>query len=663
MTELEAAKMKELVRRLNEAADAYYNGRGELMTDFEWDRLFDELKALEETTGTVLEDSPTHKVSADEVAGKKEAHEFPALSLAKTKQTEEAAKWADMRPVWISWKLDGLTLVVTYDGGKLKKIVTRGDGHTGTNITHLAAGIAGVPVTIAEQGHTVIRGEAVIAYRDFEEFAAESKEDYANPRNLASGSLTLKEVEELKARKLVWKPFSLVYSEAGWGETSWGAGLDALDKLGFKCVERELVPVPTAENLQAAIDRWTEKVTGKTYPYPVDGLVITYDDAKFAKTGSVTGHHATREGLAFKWQDEEAKTVLDHVEWSCAVGSISPVAVFSPVELEGTTVKRANLCNISECERLGVGGKGTKISVIKANKIIPKVVRVDEKAGELEVPETCPVCGGKTAVEVSETGTRRLVCTNGSCAAKALRKFMRFAGKEGMDIEGLAGETIARFVREGWIRRASDLYRLGEHRDEIAALEGFGAKSADNIAQATEAAKKGKKPEQFLVALAIPQIGAEVAKLLLGAYPKLEELFKAAAEATGPEVFTGIDGIGEQKAASFIGWCKDAENMALVKEVMEQVEFIEFKAAAKTGRCAGLTVVVTGDLKADGRFKTRGALKAYIESEGGKVTGSVTKNTSFLINNDVNSASGKNKKAKELGVKIVSEDDFTNLYA
>lgn len=657
------ALMRQLVDRLNEAADAYYNGRGELMTDFEWDAMFDQVKALEASTGIVLPDSPTQKVSADNAQGQKEAHEFPALSLAKTKQPLDIVKWAEGRPVWLSWKLDGLTLVVTYDGGKLSKVVTRGDGHVGTNITQLAPGIGGLPKTIAETGHLVVRGEAVIAYRDFAEFVAESQEDYANPRNLASGSLTLKDVNELKARKLVWKPFSLVYSENGLGAGSWGGALDALDALGFNCVERELVREPDLAHLEAAIDRWTHKVTDKICPYPVDGLVITYDDAAYAKTGSVTGHHATREGLAFKWQDEAARTKLDHIEWSCAVGSISPVAVFEPVELEGTTVKRANLCNISECERLGMGGKGTEISVIKANKIIPKVIAVERCEGELTIPDACPVCGGSTRIEVSDSGTRKLVCTNPGCAAKALRKFMRFVGKEGMDIDGLAGETIARFVREGFIRTAGDIYRLPEHRDEIAAMEGFGAKSADNLVQAVEAARKDRKPEQFLVALSIPLVGVEVAKLLLNECPDLKQLFEMASASLDPEIFVSVDGIGAAKSAAFVAWCRDPVNMALVEDVMAQVEFLPFKPKAVSGRCAGLTFVITGDLEAEGRFKTRSVLKAYIESEGGKVTGSVTKATDYLINNDVASTSGKNKKAKELGIEIISEAVFVERFA
>ena len=398
MTEEQQKRMEQLVDELNRASEAYYNGRQELMTDYEWDARFDELKRLEMETGTTLPDSPTQRVSEDNTAGQKEEHEFPALSLAKTKQVSDLVKWAEGRPIWISWKLDGLTLVVTYDGGRLTKVVTRGNGHIGTNITHLAHAISGIPQRIEELGHVVIRGEAVISYDDFNQFVMESGEDYANPRNLASGSLSLKDPEEVKPRKIQWIPFTLSYPTS---IISWGARMDWLDTLGFNTVQRELVENPTEENVQAVIDRFTERVTGQNqktldsplstlnsaYPFPVDGLVITYDDTEYAATGSVTGHHATRAGLAFKWQDEAAETELQEIEWSCAASTISPVAIFSPVELEGTTVKRASLCNISECERLGIGDAGTKLSVIKANKIIPKVIKVIETVGTLHIPE------------------------------------------------------------------------------------------------------------------------------------------------------------------------------------------------------------------------------------------------------------------------------------
>ncbi len=662
-TDEKTEQMRAMAAQLNEAADAYYNGRGELMTDFEWDALFDRLKALEDETGVVLDESPTHRVSADDVAGQKEPHEYPALSLAKTKKVADVAKWSEGRPIWLSWKLDGLTLVVTYENGRLVKVVTRGDGHTGTNITHLAPGIGGIPRTVACGGHLVVRGEAVISYADFDAFCAQSQEEYANPRNLASGSLTLKDVDELRQRRLRWIPFTLVHADEPLA--SWGACMDHLEKVGLSSVERELVREPTVAALQGAIDRWTEKVTSKANPYPVDGLVVCYDDVAYARTGSVTGHHATRAGLAFKWQDETAATELERIEWSCAVASISPVAVFRPVQLEGTVVKRASLCNISECERLGIGGKGTGIEVIKANKIIPKVVKVTKKVGAFEVPSRCPVCGAATVVDGGADGvTKRLQCTNPTCAARELRKFMRFVSKDGMDIDGLAGETLAKFVNRGWVRTFGDIYRLGAHRREIAEMEGFGERSAEKIVAAIEAARVRGAP-QFLVALSIPLCGIDVAKRLLGAYG-VKDLFAKARESAHPadlfsqgeDVFAAIDGIGPGKSSAFVRWCADEKNMAAVEDVLSQVTLDEYKAAAG-GRCNGLVFVVTGDVH---HYANRDALKAYVESQGGKVAGSVSSKTSFLINNDVTSSSSKNTKAKALGVPIISEDEFVSRF-
>ena len=742
-------EMRVLIERMNEASDAYYNGRGELMTDYEWDALFDRLKKLEDETGEVLPDSPTHKVSEDAIPGQKERHEYPALSLAKTKKVEDLVKWAEGRPIWISWKLDGLTLVATYDDGRLTRVLTRGGGEIGTNITHLADAIDGLPKKIAEKGHLVIRGEAVISYADFEQFLMESDEEYANPRNLASGSLSLKDVEEVKRRRIRWIPFTLVHTEYDLipesqnselktqvdespesrnSETqtpagthpeaappakqeatnqsrdlaSWGGRMDFLQDLGFKPVEREVILHPDETSVEDAIARWTEKVTGirtgkqkgnpensgvenpgagnpekrtnsRTNPYPVDGLVITYDDTLYAATGSVTGHHATRAGYAFKWQDESADSVLDHIEWSCAASTITPVAVFEPVELEGTTVQRASLCNISECERLGIGGPGTELSVIKANKIIPKVIRVIRPEGRLEIPKNCPVCGAQTEIRVNEASeTRTLRCTNPACAAKQLKKFTRFVSKTGMDIDGISEQTLARFINAGWVREYADLYHLPEHREEIVQMEGFGEKSMENLAGALAKSRQAE-PNRLLFALCIPLCGQEVAKLLLSRYA-LPDLIRTARGTEDPEVFSDISGIGPEKSASFVRWMQEEENAAGLDRLLAELTFREEdladpgdpasaagKAAreAAEGRCAGLTFVVTGDVH---HYKNRNELKAYIESQGGKVTGAVSGSTSFLINNDVNSTSGKNQKAKKLGIPIISEDEFVERF-
>lgn len=658
MAEDKLRKMRELVDTLNEAADAYYNGQGERMSDYEWDAMFDQLKQLEIETGQQLPDSPTNRVSEDNITGQKEEHEFPALSLAKTKQPEELAKWAEGRPIWLSWKLDGLTLVVTFDNGKLTKVVTRGNGHVGTNITHLAPAIAGIPREIKAVGHVVVRGECVISYEDFEQFNMESDEEYANPRNLASGSLTLKDVDEVRQRHLRWIPFTLVYTEEA--IDSWGARMDWLEMNGMKAVEREQIAQPTLQNIERVIARWTEKVTDKENPYPVDGLVITYDDTAFAQTGSVTGHHATRAGYAFKWQDEHADTTLDHIEWSCAASTISPVAVFSPVELEGTTVKRASLCNISECERLGIGSRGTRLSVIKANKIIPKVIRVDEKIGELEIPDCCPVCGAQTRISISPaSATKTLHCTNAKCPAKQLRKFARFVSKEGVNIDGISEQTVAKFINLGWVKEYADLYRLKDHAMEIAAMEGFGEKSARNLLRSIEKARD-VEARRFLYALSIPLCGQDVCKRLLGAYPLREIIDIASGKSDkivpgGDTPFALIAGIGPEKSNRIVEWFHDEENLMMVEKLLRQVRVSQESNEPSGEKCKGLTFVVTGDVT---RYKNRNELKAYIEGQGGKVTGSVSKSTNYLINNDVASVSTKNQKARQLGIPVISESEF-----
>ena len=672
MTEQTLQRIHQLVEELNQASEAYYNGKAEQMTDYEWDARFDELKRLEEKTGIVLPESPTQKVSEDNVEGQKEEHEFPALSLAKTKQTAELVKWAEGRPIWISWKLDGLTLVATYDNGKLTKVVTRGNGHIGTNITHLAKAINGIPQNIEEKGHTVIRGEAVISYEDFDRFLLESGEDYANPRNLASGSLTLKDVEEVKRRNIRWIPFTLVYTEQD--IPSWGQRMEWLKEQGFSPVDCQLVENPDLQQVTAVIDDFTKLVTSNSNPYPVDGLVVSYDDTAYAQTGSVTGHHATRAGLAFKWQDEAAETELIEIEWSCAASTISPVAIFQPVELEGTTVKRASLCNISECERLGIGGQGTKISVIKANKIIPKVISVNESVGTLHIPEHCPVCQAATTITTSEgSGTRTLHCTNPTCPAKQLKKYARFVSKDGMDIDGMSEQTLAKFVNLGWIQEYADIYKLRNHIRDIASLEGFGEKSAANIMRAIEKARE-VDAQKLLIALSIPKCGPDVAKRLLVNYT-LEQLMDLAdntkvgdgnektdeTEVNMPatDVLSHIDGIGPERSALIIGWFKNEDNKLILRNLLNEVRVIHKQVKPTGKQCDGLTFVITGDVH---HYKNRNELKAYIESQGGKVTGSVSNSTSFLINNDVTSTSGKNKKAQELGIPILSEDDFISRF-
>ena len=668
MVDDKISRMQQLVRELNEASDAYYNGRGERMTDYEWDACFDELKRLEQETGTTLPDSPTQKVSEDTITGQKEEHEFAALSLAKTKQPAELVKWSEERPIWISWKLDGLTLVVTYDNGQLTKVVTRGNGHIGTNITHLSKAINGIPQNIGYKGHTVIRGEAVISYDDFDRFLIESGEDYANPRNLASGSLTLKDVEEVRQRHIQWIPFTLVYLDDD--IPSWGDRMDWLEQQGFHTVEHRLIEHPDLSSVESVIEVFTEEVTSKKNPFPVDGLVICYDDTVYARTGSITGHHATKAGLAFKWQDEAAETVLQEIEWSCAASTISPVAIFRPVELEGTTVKRASLCNISECERLGIGAKGTEISVIKANKIIPKVIKVIRTEGVLEIPHECPVCHAVTEIRVSEaSGTKTLHCTNTECPAKQLKKFARFVSKEGMNIDGISEQTLSKFINLGWISEYADIYDLRQHIRELANMEGFGEKSASNIMRSIDRSAH-VEAHRLLYALNIPLCGLDVCKRLLSAYPLDElvamtqpqpaveaDLFAPVTSDISP--LTSIAGIGPEKSASFINWFRDARNRQRYHHLLEKLQVTQASNEPTGNLCEGLTFVVTGDVH---HYKNRNELKAYIESQGGKVASAVSGSTSYLINNDVTSTSGKNQKAQQLGIPILSEDEFVERF-
>ena len=642
-------RYEELVKKLNEASEAYYNGKEELISNYEWDAMFDEAAGLEAQTGYILPESPTQNTGAAQEGGQREAHEFPALSLAKTKQVEELVKWAGQFPIWLSWKLDGLTLVLTYDGGELTKILTRGNGVTGTNITYLKNAIAGFPLKIEYQGHMVVRGEALISYPDFEVINATIEDDdekYANPRNLASGTLALEDPFKVKERRVHFYAFTLVYREEP--VVSWGERMDFLSQQGFTVIEREKL---TAQQLPEAVERWTKKVEEGRMPLPVDGLVVCYDDTDYAASGSVTGHHANRAGLAFKWQDVSAVSRLDHIEWSCAASTISPVAVFEPVKLEGTTVSRASLCNISEMKRLGIG-ENCMLEIIKANKIIPKCIGVSESDGVFTIPESCPVCGARTQIRISpKSKTETLHCTNPDCSAKHVKMFTRFVSKQGMDIDGLSIQTMLKFMNEGFIGRFADIYHLSDHAEAIKEMDGFGEKSCDNMLQAIEKSRRAL-PVNFIYALCIPMIGVDAGKKIVGK-AGFEGFLSRMQDGTG---FEDIEGIGPEKSSSVMEWYANDKNrsslQALLKEVtIEQTE----KAAPEGDSCKGITFVITGEVS---HYKNRDELKAYVEAHGGKVTGSVTSKTDYLINNDIESTSSKNKKAKELGVPIITEEEF-----
>ena len=645
-------RIEELVAQLNKASEAYYNGQDEIMSNYEWDAMFDELTVLENETGYILPNSPTQNAGYESNSGQKEAHEYSALSLAKTKKVEELEKWAEDYPIWLSWKLDGLTLVITYDNGKLTKILTRGNGTIGTNITHLKNSIQGFPLEIPYKGHLVVRGEAVISYTDFaaiNDMIEDEDEKYANPRNLASGTLNLDDEEEVKKRKVHFHAFTLVHMDEAM--ISWGERMNFLEEMKFTVVDRE---PGDAKTIGALIDKWTKRVETGKMDLPVDGLVICYDDTEYASTGSVTGHHATRAGYAFKWQDEAVDSRLRYIEWSCAVSTISPVAVFEPVQIEGTTVSRASLCNISEIERLGVGKECT-LSVIKANKIIPKCIAVKDAVGEVEIPSECPVCKAATKIHISGSGTKTLHCTNPDCTAKNVKKFSRFVSKNGMDIDGLSDQTIIRFINEGYIREFADIYELAQHFSAISSLEGFGEKSCENLDKAIEKSRK-VHPVNLMFALCIPMIGTDAAKKIVNTVG-FEGFLERLEQGVG---FEDVDGIGGEKSNSILEWYTNENNRTAMQNLLTKVEVQKVeKKNTEGGTCNGLTFVITGDVH---QFKNRDEFKAYVEAQGGKVAGSVSGKTNYLVNNDVESASSKNKKAKELGVEIISEDAFVEMF-
>lgn len=646
-------KIDDLVESLNRASKAYYNGADEIMPNYEWDALFDELTQLEKETGYIRQDSPTQNAGYEAEAGNREPHEYPALSLAKTKSIEELKKWAGDMPIWLSWKLDGLTLVLTYDGGRLVKILTRGNGTVGSNITFLQDAISGFPKEIPYKGHMVVRGEATISYTDFKllnDTIEDDDEKYANPRNLASGTLNLDDVEEVKRRHVVFYAFTLVHIDDD--IISWGDRMSYLSDMKFNVVKREATD---AAGLDEAVKRWTRDVESGKMDVPVDGLVICYDDTAYAAGGSITGHHATRAGFAFKWQDEAVDTRLRYIEWSCAVSTISPVAVFEPVQIEGTTVSRASLCNLTEIERLGVGKECT-LSVIKANKIIPKCIAVKDAVGAVEIPKECPVCHHPTRIFVSKnSGVKTLHCTNPDCTAKNVKKFSRFVSKSGMDIDGLSVQTMLKFINEGFIKQFPDIYHLPEHFEKISSMEGFGEKSCTNMQAAIEKSRH-VHPVNLIFALCIPLIGTDAGKKIVNAigFDGFADRMRNATD------FVDIDGIGQEKSGSILEWYASPQNSAMFEALIKEldIEKVDIKDMSE-GSLNGKTFVITGDVH---DFANRSEFKAYVESQGGKVTGSVSKKTDYLVNNDTESTSSKNKKAKELGIPIISEDTFIEMF-
>lgn len=650
MSEKKSERINELVRTLNAAAKAYYQEAAEIMSNYEYDALYDELVQLEQETGIVLASSPTVNVGYEVLTElPKERHERPMLSLDKTKDPQVLKEWAGSKKSLLSWKLDGLTIVLTYREGRLFKAVTRGNGEVGEVITNNAKVFQNIPLSIAYEGELVLRGEAVIRYSDFykiNEEIAEADARYKNPRNLCSGSVRQLNNEITAKRNVNFFAFSLVKADGIDFHNSHEQELLWLKGQGFGIVEYKVV---TADTMEEAIRGFAGKI--ETNDFPSDGLVLLYDDIVY---GEALGRTAKfpRNAIAFKWEDEVRETVLQKIEWSPSrTGLINPVAVFEPVELEGTTVSRASVHNISVMESLKLG-IGDRIEVYKANMIIPQIARNLTESGNMEIPAHCPVCGGATEVK-SIADARSLYCTNPECQAKKVKSFALFVSRDAMNIEGLSEATLEKLIARGFIHELADIFRLQRYEQEIREMEGFGEKSCCNLLASIEKARTTTLP-RLIYALGIQNIGAANAKMLAKQYHyEIGELAAASAEE-----LAAVDGIGEVIASSVRAYFDDADKKEQLAHLLEELTLEKPAEASKEQIFAGKNFVITGSVE---HFANRGEVKALIESLGGKVTGSVTGKTDYLINNDTASASSKNKKAKELGVPVISEEEFLKM--
>ena len=643
-------RIRELTGQLNEASRAYYAEDREIMDNMTYDRLYDELVRLEEESGIILSDSPTHSVgyaAVDELP--KMAHERPMLSLEKTKDLETLRGFIGENRTLLSWKMDGLTIVLTYRGGTLALAVTRGNGRVGEVVTNNALTFKDLPVSVPFTGELVLRGEAYITYADFERINRDLEDvdaRYKNPRNLCSGSVRQLNNEVTASRSVRVKAFSLVKAEGMDFENSHEKEFRWLSSLGFDVVEYKAV---TAQTLDDAIAYFSEAV--QTSAFPSDGLVALYDDIRYGESLGTTAK-SPRNALAFKWADEERTTRLLEVEWSPSrTGLINPIAIFEPVELEGTTVSRASLHNVSILKELEMG-IGDEITVYKANMIIPQVADNLTRSGNLIIPDTCPACGKPTRLLEREE-VQTLICENPDCPAKAIKAFELFVSRDAMNLEGMSESTLEKFMAHGLIHSFADLFRLEEHRETIVAMEGFGGKSFDNLAAAAQRARKTTLV-RLLYAMGIPNIGLSGARLIADYFDgDVRRIMNARAEE-----LCEIDGIGPVIAAAFEAWWEKPENRAAFEELLKIVEIEKAPEKVLQEGVAGKVFVITGSLM---HYPNRNALKEQIEGAGGKVTGSVSAKTDYLINNDAASNSAKNKKAKELGVPILTEEDFLKL--
>ena len=649
MNETSIKRMKELGKKLREASRAYYQEDREIMPNVEYDALYDELSTLEEETGIVLADSPTVNVGYEAVDQlPKEEHERPMLSLDKTKDREALREFVGEHPTLLSWKLDGLTIVLTYENGELVKAVTRGNGIVGEVITNNARVFKNIPLKISFRGRLVLRGEAIITYSDFEkinETIGDADAKYKNPRNLCSGSVRQLNNEITAKRNVRFYAFSLVSAEGVDFQNSREVQFQWLNAQGFDVVEYRKV---TADTLDEAMDYFAEAVTKNDFPS--DGLVALYDNIAYGESLGTTAKFP-RNAMAFKWADEMRDTKLLEIEWSPSrTGLINPVAVFEPVELEGTTVSRASVHNISIMKELKLG-IGDTIRVYKANMIIPQIAENLTGSGNAPVPHICPACGQETVVK-KENDVECLFCVNPGCPAKKIKSFGLFTSRDAMNIDGLSEATLEKFIARGFIHDFGDIFEINRYRDEIVEMEGFGQKSYDNLIESLERAKETTLP-RVIYSLGIANIGLANAKVICRYFNNdLEKIRHASLEE-----ISEIDTIGPVLAGNLVSYFQDEENNRRLDHLMSFLH-IQDEGPKQEQIFAGMNFVITGSLV---HFGNRSEAKELIESLGGKVTGSVTKKTNYLINNDIQSSSSKNKKARELGIPILSEEDFLNL--
>lgn len=642
-------RMKELIPVLQKAAKAYYQEDREIMSNFEYDKLYDELEALETETGVTLAGSPTVSVGYEALEElPKEAHETPMLSLDKTKDVEALRDFVGDQKTLLSWKLDGLTIVLTYGDGKLQKAVTRGNGVVGEVITNNARVFKNIPLQISFKGELVLRGEAIITYSDFEKINEEIEDvdaRYKNPRNLCSGSVRQLNNEITARRNVHFYAFSLVRAQGVDFQNSREKQFQWLRDQGFDVVEYRMV---TRDTLDKAMDYFAGQVAKNDFPS--DGLVALYDDIAYGDSLGSTAKFP-RNSYAFKWKDETRETTLKEIEWSPSrTGLINPVAIFEPVELEGTTVSRASVHNISIMKELQLG-IGDRIQVYKANMIIPQIAENLTRSGKLEIPDTCPVCG-KEARVVKTNEVESLYCMNPDCQAKKIKSFTLFVSRDAMNIDGLSEATLEKFILKGFIKDFGDIFEIGKFREEIVEMDGFGEKSFDNLMASLEKARHTTLP-RLLYSLGIANIGLANAKMICKEFHyDLEKMVQATAEE-----ISSIEGIGPVIAKTYTEYFSDEENMRKFRHLLSHLELEEVKQESRL-TLDGKQFVITGSVN---HFANRAELKEYIEQRGGKVTGSVTSKTDYLINNDVTSNSSKNKKARELEIPILSEEDFLHI--